>query len=211
PDGGDGVRQEATADRRLVPVDGLDQADDGDLDQVGGGLAAVLITAGEPVCQREVGVDDLLAQHGPPGVARWQLEVLDEQRLEAVELAGRRSAGRRWGSSGPFRGEDGGCGRGQNSSRGVAARGGQPRAKGDSGFPAVSSTANLHPAIEQTSLSTLAGCGVRRTDRAAGRGRPDTRLRNDAGTSGRPISSPSRREHPGAGTTVSSARTGGVG
>src|SRR5690606_39319004 len=105
PDGGDGVRQEATADRRLVPVDGLDQADDGDLDQVGGGLAAVLITAGEPVCQREVGVDDLLAQHGPPGVARWQLEVLDEQRLEAVELAVRLSAGRRGGSGRPFRGD----------------------------------------------------------------------------------------------------------
>src|SRR5690606_36278121 len=61
-DGGHGVALEGVAECGVVPVDGLDEAESGDLAQVVVALAAAAETAGETVGHGEPRLDDLVAE-----------------------------------------------------------------------------------------------------------------------------------------------------
>src|SRR5581483_4839514 len=57
-----GEGRELEAPARIEALDGLEQAEEGDLDEVLDGLAPVLEPAGQVLRQADLGADDLVAQ-----------------------------------------------------------------------------------------------------------------------------------------------------
>ena len=79
-DGRSRIRRELHTAPEVEPVDRLDQPDRGDLDEVVERLAAVAEPPGEVFDQREVQLDQLVADRAALGVVLGQHGELDEQR-----------------------------------------------------------------------------------------------------------------------------------
>ncbi len=88
-DGRRGVGGELDGALEVEAVDGLDQPDGRDLHEVIERLAAVAEPPGQVLHQREVGLDEVIAQPRPAGVTLRQAPELDEHRAGLGPVGGR--------------------------------------------------------------------------------------------------------------------------